>query len=130
MIYNSNQIYGKVWKVEPSQNGKYMDLQMTTSEKDSEGNGYINSSWYPRVIGHALNSLKNIKEGDEITITKSKFTNERHEDKDGKKRSFFKFLIFEASIRENNDKQPVNPPQTPEKTETNQPTDEELEIPW
>ena len=60
MIFNDNKIYAKVWKVTPSENGKYIDLQITTSEKDNDGN-YVNSSWFPRVIGKAVNTLKGLK---------------------------------------------------------------------
>lgn len=95
MIFNNNQIFAKVWKSTVEE--KYIDLQISTSEKDGDGN-YKNSSWFPRVIGHAYNTLKDVKEGDRITITKSKFTNERYEDKDGNKRSFFRFIILEATI--------------------------------
>ena len=103
MIFNSNKIYAKVWKVKPADNKKYIDLQITTSEKNRD-NEYVNSGWFPRAIGHAVNSLKNVKEGDRILITKSKFTNERHEDNDGNIKSFFRFLILEASVekQENN----------------------------
>ena len=101
MIYNANKIFGTVWKVDIAENGKYMDLQMTTSEKGTDGN-YINSSWFPRAIGHALNSLKGLKRGDRIVITKSKFTNERYSDKSGNPKSHFKFLILEASIENGN----------------------------
>lgn len=97
MIYNTNKIFGKVWDVKVAENGKYMDLQMTTSEKDAEGN-YVNSGWFPRAIGHAVNSLKGLKKGDRITITKSKFTNERYTDNDGNTKSRFRFLILEATI--------------------------------
>ena len=86
----------QVWKVTPSENGKYVDLQITTSEKDSNGD-YVNSSWFPRVIGKAVNTLKGLKREDRIIITKSKFTNERRDTDDGKK-SFFRFLILEAEI--------------------------------
>ena len=96
MIFNENKIYAKVWKVTPSENGKYVDLQITTSEKDSDGN-YVNSSWFPRVIGKAVNTLKGLKREDRIIITKSKFTNERKDTENGKK-SFFRFLILEAEI--------------------------------
>ena len=58
MIYCTNQIYAKVWKIKSAE--KYIDLQVTTSEKDADGN-YKNSGWFPRAIGHAANSLKNIK---------------------------------------------------------------------
>lgn len=100
MIYNSNKIFAKVWKVKASE--KYLDLQVTTSEKDEEGN-YRNSSWFPRCIGKAVNTLKGVKEGDSICITKSKFTNERYEDQEGNKRSFFRFIVLEATINDGSD---------------------------
>ncbi len=126
MIYCTNQIFGKVWKIKPSENGKYIDLQITTSEKEADGS-YKNSGWFPRAIGHAANSLKGIKEGDRIIITKSKLTNERYEDAEGNKRSVFRFLILEASTVENQDSgKSTAEVKTPEKTELEQ-TDE---CPW
>ena len=97
MIYNSGKIYATAWKSTPSENGKYIDIQISTSEKNPEGE-YVNSSWFARAIGHAANSLKALKERDRICITKSKFTTERYTDKDGNPRSSFKFLIREAEI--------------------------------
>lgn len=97
MIYNENKIYAKVWKITPSDNGKYIDLQITTSEKDQDGN-YINSSWFPRCIGKSVNTLKELTAEDRIVITKSKFTNERKTLEDGTVRSFFRFIILEAKI--------------------------------
>ena len=130
MIFNKNEIYGKVWEATLSENGKYIDLQMTTSEKDDEGN-YKNSSWFPRAIGHAANSLKNVKKGDRITITKSKFTNEKYEDENGKKRSFFRFLILEASISNgkegDGEEQSVNSTAAT-KTEAKTPSKEETKV--
>ena len=100
MIFNKSIIYAKVWKVKKADNGKYIDLRISTSEKNNEDGSYINSSWFPRAIGHAVNSLKNVKEGDRIAITSSKFTNEQREDEDGNKKSFFRFLIIEAKIED------------------------------
>ena len=98
MIFIHDKIFAKVWKVEKSE--KYIDLQVTTSEKDKEGN-YVNSGWFPRLIGHAFNALKDaIKEGDTLIITKCKITNERYEDNEGNKKSRFKFVVLEASISE------------------------------
>lgn len=98
MIFIKDKIYAKVWKVEKFD--KYIDLQVTTSEKDKDGN-YINSGWYPRLIGHAFNSLKDtIKEGDTIIFTKSKLSNERYVDNEGNKKSRFRFLVFEAESSE------------------------------
>jgi len=107
MIINKSKIFARVWKVTPSENGKYIDLQISTSEKDADGN-FINSGWFARAIGHAVNSLKNVKEGDRIEITSSKFTNERKELEDGTKKSFFRFIIFEAKIQgDGNDAAPA-----------------------
>lgn len=98
MIFIHDKIYAKVWKVDKSE--KYIDLQVTTSEKDKEGN-YINSGWFPRLIGHAFNSLKDtIKEGDTLVITKCKITNERYKDDEGNTKSRFKFVVLEATISE------------------------------
>lgn len=98
MIFIHDKIYAKVWKVEKAE--KYLDLQVTTSEKDKEGN-YINSGWFPRLIGHAFNALKDtIKEGDTLIITKCKITNERYKDDEGNTKSRFKFVVLEASIGE------------------------------
>lgn len=98
MIFIHDKIYAKVWKVEKYE--KYIDLQATTSEKDKDGN-YINSGWFPRLIGHAFNSLKDtIKEGDTLVITKSKMTNERYKDSDGNNKSRFRFIVLEANISE------------------------------
>ena len=134
MIYNSGKIFAKVWSIKPSE--KYLDLQISTSEKDEEGN-YKNSSWFPRCIGKAFNTLKGLKEGDRICITKSKFTNERYEDKDGNKRSYFKFLILEATI-ENGETENNSAPQKSSKAEPKKKVEktepateeEEEETPW
>ena len=97
MIFVEGKTYATVWSVKPAENGKYIDLQITTGEKDADGN-WTKSSWFPRVIGHALNSLKNVKEKDRILIKKAKLTNERREQEDGSYRSYFHFIILEAEI--------------------------------
>lgn len=124
MIYCKDKIFGKVWKVDKKE--KYLDLQMTTSEKDKDGK-YINSSWFPRVIGHAFNALKDdLAEGDRIIITKSKFTNERYTAKDGSTKSSFRFIILDAE-KEGSEKTSENKPEE-EKPET-QPSAED-DCPW
>lgn len=102
MIFNNGTIYGNVWKVTRPEGKKYMDLQMSTKEKTQDGQ-YVYSNWFPRVIGHALNSLKDLPEGKlkepiKIVITKSKFSNEEYITQDGTKKTAFKFLILEASL--------------------------------
>lgn len=110
MIFIHDKIYAKVWKVDKHE--KYIDLQATTSEKDTDGN-YINSGWFPRLIGHAFNSLNDkIKEGDRLIITKSKMTNERYTAQDGSTKSAFKFVVLEAEIEEPKDSAPAAPAQS------------------
>lgn len=97
MIYCKDKNYAKVWKI-VKKTDKYMDLQMTTSEKDRDG-VYINSSWFPRVIGHAFQSLKDtLKEGDRIILNGCKFTNERYTAQDGTVKSAFRLLILDAAL--------------------------------
>lgn len=97
MIFVNKELYATVWKVTPAENGKYIDLQVTTSEKDQEGEWH-NSNWFPRCIGKAVNTLKNLKERDRIVITKCKLTNERYQDKEGNWKNNFRFIILEATI--------------------------------
>ena len=94
MVFVTNKIFAKVWKIDKKE--KYADLRISTSEKiEKDGNtDYINSNWFARAIGKAFNQLKDINEGDRITITKAKLSNEPYE-KDGEKRSAFKFVILE-----------------------------------
>jgi len=115
MILNKSKIYAKVWKAELTENGKYMDLQISTSEKQEETK-YVNSGWFPRAIGHALNSLKSVKKGDKIEITSSKFTNE-YKEVDGVKKGFFRFIIFEAKIVGSENKETPQPTQQPNRSE-------------
>ena len=116
MIFIHDKIYAKVWKVDKKE--KYIDLQATTSEKDNDGN-YVNSGWFPRLVGHAFNSLKDkIKEGDRLIITKSKMTNERYTAQDGTTKSAFRFVVLEATIEESRDSAPAAPAQTAPATQT------------
>lgn len=125
MIYCSDKNYAKVWKITPSE--KYLDLQISTSEKDKRDGHYINSSWFPRCIGHAFNTLKdNLHEGDRIIITKSKFTNEKYTTPDGQTKSSFRFLILEAEVV-GNDQQQAAPP-SPKTEEA--PTAVDESCPW
>lgn len=124
MIFNSNKIYAKVWKATLAENKKYIDLQITTSEKNQDDE-YVNSTWFPRVIGKAVNALKDVKKEDRIIITKSKFSNERYEDNEGNKRSRFRFLIIEAKIEKENPKESSK--KTPEQKE---PNTEDEDDPW
>lgn len=131
MIFNNNTIYAKVWKATPSE--KYIDLQISTSEKKQDDDGYENSSWFPRAIGHAFNTLKNVKREDRITITKSKFTNVRYQTEDGEWHSSFRFLILEATIDGTDDAGDVTPTKTEAKGKTPAKKNEDAEqssCPW
>lgn len=127
MIFGTSRNFAKVWKIKKTE--KYMDLQITTSEKDQRGN-YVNSSWFPRVIGHAFNSLKDIKENDRIIITKYKLTNERKKTEDGEYKSYFRFIILEAEVDTNNGQATAEaaPAKNPAVVEEHE--DKEEDCPW
>ena len=110
--------------------GKYIDLQITTSEKDMDGN-YVNSSWFPRCIGKSVNTLKGVKREDRIVITKCKFTNERYTTEDGATKSRFRFLILDAEIegKANGGNAPVNTKPAP-KTQPEDNQEAEEDCPW
>lgn len=100
MIYTTNPIYGKVWKIMRKEE-KYMDVRMTTSVQDSNGK-WIDSTWFPRFIGHAFNSLKDtLKDGDRVVINKAIIENPTYDAPDGSKKSSFKFRALEATIDNN-----------------------------
>ena len=142
MIFNNSTQYAKIWKVTrpKDENGnprKYIDLQVSTYEKNQDDE-YVYSSWFPRVIGHAYNSLKDLTEGEyekpiSLKITKSKFTNEKYTDKEGNKKSAFRFIILEASLDDGNSNANTTqttstPAQAPVPAQTNTTTDED--DPW
>ena len=99
MVFVTNKIFAKVWKIDKKD--KYADLRISTSEKvEKDGNTeYVNSNWFARAIGKAFNQLKDIKEGDRVTIAKAKLSNEQYE-KDGEKKSAFRFLVLEFESKE------------------------------
>lgn len=128
MIYNTNKIFAKVWRVIKYENKKYFTVQISTYEKTKDGE-YTYSSWFARVIGHAFNKLKDIKEGDRIVITQSKFTNEKYQAPDSEeKKSVFKFIILEAELDSNNNSEggsTATPAQPEEQQPESQPQSEE-----
>ena len=137
MIFLEGKVYAKVWKVTPAENGKYIDLQITTSEKNDDGE-YINSSWFPRCIGKAVNTLKNVQRNDRILIKKVKLTNERRKQDDDSYKSFFKFLILDAEIVSDEDEnnstpaaaQTSKPKESKKAAQATTNEDAEGDIPW
>ena len=99
MVFVNGKIFAKVWKIDKKD--KYADLRISTSEKvEKDGNTeYVNSNWFARAIGKAFNQLKDINEGDRVVITKAKLSNEQYE-KDGEKRSAFRFIVLEFEGKE------------------------------
>lgn len=98
MFYCTNTNYAKVWKVTKSD--RYMDLTISTSEKDRDGNT-VYSRWFARAIGHAFNAMKDtVKEGDSIQITKCKLVVDKYTDKDGIERYPTKVIIMDAQLSE------------------------------
>lgn len=84
----------KVWETTPKE--KYVDVKISTSEKDSREQGkYINSSWFGRCIGKAASQIKNMDTSNKVKIKTGKVTNESYTDKEGNKKSFPRVIIIE-----------------------------------
>lgn len=126
MIYNDGKIYATVWENKIAENGKYADLKISTGEKDSDGK-WKNSTWFPRVIGHALNSIKNAKHGDRIVITKSKFSNETVQQDEDTYRTYFRFIILEASFADKT-QQPAEDTERQKSTVKKQSAEENVQV--
>lgn len=118
VFIRNDKIYAKIWKIDKKE--KYADLRISTSEKvEKDGNTeYINSNWFARAVGKAFNQLKDINEGDRVIIIKAKLSNESYE-KDGQKKSAFKFVILEFEGKEDT--------KAPETTNT---SDSEEDLPF
>ena len=126
MIFINNDkptvIYAKVWNVDRHE--KYTDLRVSTSEKQQDGT-YENSTWFPRLIGHAHQKLKDLKNEDRIVITKAKLTNPPYTDDKGNKKSYLKFLVLEAEM----EGESASSPEKSDGAETNGEM-AEGEMPW
>lgn len=118
MVFVNGKIFAKVWNVDVKE--KYTDLRISTSEKvEKDGNtSYINSNWFVRAVGKGHNQAKNFSQGDNVVIIKAKLSNEPYE-KDGQKRSAFKFVALEFESKEDT--------KTPEVTNT---SDSEEDLPF
>lgn len=95
--------YAKVWKTMRVKE-KYTDLNISTSEKDQDGN-YINYNWFIRCLGAAHNKAKKIEDGTRIKILKGKIINENRQDKDGNWLPYgagITILVFDFEIADNN----------------------------
>lgn len=125
MIYFTD-CYAKVWEVKTAE--KYVDLKISTSEKDQSGE-YKYSHWFARCFGKASEAAGKIKEGDRIKILKGKVVNESYTDKDGNKKSFVKVIIidFEKLDSEKSTAQAadVKPKSEPKQEQQSAPTDDD-----
>ena len=83
--------YATLWDVKPAE--KYTDLNISTSEKDKDGN-YVNSSWYPRVFGDVAEQFKHMKRGDRFKIASGKIRRVPKKMEDGSTRYFDEIRIF------------------------------------
>lgn len=130
MIFCKSDFYATVWEVKHPDNGKYTDLRITTSEKTTDDK-YISSTWFPRVIGKAVNTLKDVKKGDRIHVSVSKFTNESYK-KEGEEHGklYFRLLILEAEVVESNRSASTAATTSSGKNEPAPVADDDEDIPW
>ncbi len=98
ILCTHDPVWATYWRT-ISTSDKYTDINISTSEKDMDGN-YINSSWLVRCIGHAHNKIKNIKDGTHIRLMKYKLSNESYVTAEGERKRFFRFLLMDFDVNE------------------------------
>lgn len=98
IFYKSKKhpIYATVWNVEELESGN-LAIQITTSEKDEDGEYVKSSIWFPLVVGNAIESLEGLERGMQIAIYCAKFRNRSRDDYDDN-RIFFNMYIIDAQI--------------------------------
>jgi len=125
MIFNTTTNYAISWKAEEKE--KYIDLQLSTHEKNEDGS-YRNSRWLARAVGNAAKTLRGIQKGDRITFTKSKITHENYKNDKGEWADApTRLILLEATIDKKKtatDNQEVKEPQQKAAQENNS------EEPW
>lgn len=89
-VYIKDQ-WAKLWEVKPAE--KYVDLRISTSEKDKDGK-YINSTWFPRVWGNVAEQFKHMQAGDRFKIASGRLSNVSKQMEDGTYRTRLEFKIF------------------------------------
>ena len=101
--------YVKIWKVFELKD-KYADLSVGTSEKNRDGE-YVNSRWPARAIGHAFQQLKKgeFKEGDTVSVTSAKLSNESYKDESGEWKTNLRLVILEIAPAGTDGLQPEEP---------------------
>jgi len=64
--------YAKIWKIDMAE--KYVKAQISTSDKDKDGNK-IYSSWGAIFVGNCVSNAKQLEEKDSIKILSGKISN-------------------------------------------------------
>ena len=83
--------YAKVWEVKRSAE-KYIDLRISTSKKDKDGNYEQDFGAFVRLVGKARSEGEYLNVGDSFKILRCGVEN--HYDKE-KKQTFTNYIIFE-----------------------------------
>lgn len=97
--------YAKVWEVKRSAE-KYIDLRISTSKKDKDGNYEQDFGGFVRLIGKARSEGEYLNVGDSFKILRCGVEN--HYDKE-KKQTFTNYIIFELEADEAKNLEEENP---------------------
>lgn len=104
--------FAKVWKLDPAE--KYVRAQVSTSDKDKDGNK-VYSSWNAMFVGNCVQNAKQLEEKDSIKIISGKISNVFSK-KDNKVYNNMTIFAFELADNDSQQtqktKRPVNSKRT------------------
>ena len=88
--------YAKVWEVKRIEE-KYIDLRISTSKKDKDGNYEQDFGGFVRLVGKARTEGEYLNVGDSFKIVRCGVEN-RYDNE--KKMTYTNFIVFELEIQE------------------------------
>ena len=81
--------------------GKYVQATISTARKDKRTDEYINSNWFCRFVGKALDQARGLSDKDRIEIKNAAIENIYDKEK---KRSYLNVVIFEFEMQQPKEK--------------------------
>ena len=117
-MLNISKSYAKVWEVEDK--GKYLSGKIGSSRKNKATDEWINSTFFCRFVGHAVELARTLVKGDKIIITNA--TIESTYDKE-KQKGFTNVAIFNFEMNEGQGT-------SPKQADTYQQEDDTDELPF
>ena len=101
--FDAEKQYTGTWATvfKPREQNGFVKAQLSTSEKDQEGN-FTNSTWFASFSKNISEKAKKLQDKDRIIIKKGKLTNISKKNEDGSYTSYLNLNIYHFVLPEEN----------------------------